>query len=238
MKRVEIPSGDPATLTLWRSLSEIADELPGEWVLVGGLMVQLHAYEHGITDVRATVDVDVLAQARPQGTLERLREALDALGFEQEAPDLDGYAYRFVRGDQIIDVLAPEGIVPPPTLGTGQRAIAIPGGSQALSRSENVVVAVDGAEFPLRRPSLLGAVLIKARSLMVHDDPASQREDLLRLLGLMEDPRTAAESLLPTERRWLLAAEARLDLDGPSSLSAAEMTNARLAFRLLTRPHE
>jgi hypothetical protein len=57
MKRVEIPSGDPATLALWRSLSEIADALPGEWVLVGGLMVQLHAYEHGITDVRATVDV-------------------------------------------------------------------------------------------------------------------------------------------------------------------------------------
>jgi len=35
-------------------VGELAERLPGEWTLIGGLMVQLHAVEHGITDVRAT----------------------------------------------------------------------------------------------------------------------------------------------------------------------------------------
>ena len=29
-------------------------------------MVQLHAIEHGVSDVRPTVDIDLLGQARPQ----------------------------------------------------------------------------------------------------------------------------------------------------------------------------
>ena len=34
------------------------------------------------------------------------------------------------------------------------------------------MVRVGERSFELRRPTLLGAILIKARSLMVHDDPA------------------------------------------------------------------
>lgn len=79
---------------------------PGEWTLIGGLMVQLHAVEHGVTDVRAA-----------------------------------------------------------------RKAVGVPGGSQALSRSQIVTVTVRGRSFELRRPTLLGAILIKARSLMVHSDP-------------------------------------------------------------------
>ena len=59
-------------------------------------------------------------------------------------------------------MLAPDGISPPPDLGAGVKAIGVPSGSQAL-RSETVTVTVGGRSFELRRPTLLGAVLIKER---------------------------------------------------------------------------
>ena len=62
----------------------------------------------------------------------------------------------------------------------------MPGGSQALVRQEEVTVRLSGNSFTLRRPTLLGAILIKARSLIVHRDLESQREDLLMLLSLDE----------------------------------------------------
>ena len=92
---------------------------------------------------------------------------------------------------------------------------------------------VEGRSFELRRPTLLGAVLIKTRSLMVHSDPETQREDLLRLLALIEDPRELAADLRKTERRWLRVAEPRLNLSGPSLLDAETMRRAGLAYRLL-----
>jgi hypothetical protein len=236
MTRIAIDVEDPQTLTLWTALGELAARLPGEWVLVGGLMVQLHALERGATDVRITADIDVLGQARPQGALNAIDDALRAEGFELVGPDLDGFAHRYRRGTLTIDVLSPEGIRPPPTIGR-QKAVGIPGGSQALSRAERVTVSVDGREFELRRPTLLGAILIKARSLMKHADPESQREDLLRLLALLEDPRATAADLRPTERRWLRAAEPRLAFDAYTMLDAGLVRRAEQAFRLLlSRP--
>jgi hypothetical protein len=147
--------------------------------------------------------------------------------------DADGYGYRYERDGLIVDLLAPDGMRNPPRMATGALALGIPGGSQALSRSEEVHITVEDISFSLRRPSLLGAVLIKARSLMVHSDPESQREDLLRLLSLIPDPRAIAGELKASERQWLLRAEARLRFGDPSQLDQSDMRNAVLAFRLL-----
>ena len=135
----------------------------------------------------------------------------------------------------MVDVLAPDGVKPPPALGVGVTAVGIPGGSQALARSETVLVRIGERSFELSRPSLLGAILIKARSLMVHSDPASQREDLLRLLSLVDEPRELATELRGTERGWLRRAEQRLDLQAPSLLVATLQRRAELAYRLLVR---
>jgi hypothetical protein len=151
MSGIELPAHPPGP---WNAVAELVELLPADWVLIGGLMVQLHAWEHGVTDVRATIDVDVLGQARPQRAL-------------------------------------------------------------------------------LRRPTLLGAVLIKARSLLVHHDPEAQREDLLRLLSLVEDPRATAAEITRPERRWLRRAEPHLRFDDPSNLPAVAMRRARQTFRLL-----
>lgn len=232
MTQVAIAVDDPGTLALWEAVAELVDRLPADWVLIGELMVQLHALEHGVRDVRVTADIDVLGQARPQGTLKSINSALLADGFELSGPDADGYANRYTRGELVVDVLAPDGIRPPARIGA-LRAIGVPGGTQALGRAETVTVSVGDHEFSLRRPSLLGAILIKARSLMQHADPDSQREDLLRLLAMVEDPRAMATQLRTTERRWLRDAEALLAWGSVSSLDEATVARARQAHRIL-----
>jgi hypothetical protein len=232
---IVVDATDPATLVLWRAVGEVAERLPPGWVLIGGLMVQLHAMEHGVVDVRPTRDIDVLGQARPRGALPAIDAALRRDGFARHDPDLDGYGHRYERDGIVVDVLAPDGVKPPPTLGGGVTAVGVPGGTQALGRSESVLVRIGERSFQLRRPTLLGAILIKARSLLVHNDPASQREDLLRLLSLIDEPRELAAELRNTERSWLRRAEERLDLQAPSLLVADLQRRAELAYRLLVR---
>jgi hypothetical protein len=79
------------------------------------------------------------------------------------------------------------------------------------------------------------AVLIKARSLMVHADPAAQREDLLALLALIDDPRRMASELRTSERTWLRVVEQRLDPSALSLLDKDRTRRAELAYRLLVR---
>ena len=159
MTEIELPRDLPGP---WGAVGELVELLPRGWVLIGGLMVQIHAWERGMTDVRATVDVDVLGQARPQGALRAIDAALTRAGFEATL-DSDGYAHRYVRGELIVDVLAPDGMNPPPTLDGTVKAVGVPGGSQALTRAETVIVRSGDQVFQLRRPTLLGALLIKAR---------------------------------------------------------------------------
>jgi hypothetical protein len=219
----------------WPAVAELVDVLPTGWVLVGGLMVQLHALERGMTDVRATIDVDVLGQARPQHLLHALDAALRQAGFEAVLSDIHGYAHRYVRDEVIVDLLAPDGLNPPATLDGTIKAVGVPGGSQALFRAETVTVRIGERAFPVRRPTLLGAVLMKARSLLVHDDPDAQRDDLLRLLSLIEDPRAASAEVTRSERGWLRNAEPRLRLDDPANLTGEDLRRARLALQLLLR---
>lgn len=138
MTIVDIDLEDEDAMQLWVAVGHLASQLPGQWTLVGGLMVQLHALEHGITDVRPTRDIDILGQSRPQDALRSIDVALRGMGFEPLLPDLDGYAHRYERDGVIVDLLAPDGINPPPDLGAGRRAIGIPAArrpSFALRRS-------------------------------------------------------------------------------------------------------
>jgi hypothetical protein len=235
MNRIELDLQDDISRRLWHGIGDLADRLPGEWVLIGGLMVQLHAVEHGVTGVRVTRDIDVLGQARPPGSLRAIDEFLRREGFEPTLPDLDGFAHRYERGGLVVDVLAPDGLNPPPELGGGVKAVGVPGGSQALKRSERVRISVDGKEFTLRRPTLLGAILIKARSIMSHANPEAQREDLLSLLALVRDPRATSAPLKTSERKWLREAEDRLDFGAPTGLEESTVRTARLTYRILTR---
>ena len=158
LKNIEVDLDDPDAIELWKSLGELAKRLPGDWLLIGGLMVQLHAVEHGVTQVRPSEAIDILGQERPPGTLEAIHAALTALDVKLQGPDLEGFARRYVNDEgRKIDVLSPEGLGAHAKIG-GVKAIGVPGGTQALAR-ETVQVTVEGSSFELRRPTLLGCDL-------------------------------------------------------------------------------
>jgi hypothetical protein len=83
---IVISAANEPALQLWHAVAESAGRLPAGWVLIGGLMVQLHAIEHGVVDVRPTRDIDVLGQARPRGALPAIDVALRSDGFENAGP--------------------------------------------------------------------------------------------------------------------------------------------------------
>lgn len=224
-----------------RTVAKVASALGEDqpWCLVGGLMVALFAIEAGEMQ-RPTADIDILADARrrPSGT-ERASVRLQELGAElREVDGLDAKrGFRFDVDGQIVDVLAPDGLGTSgaTTIG-GLRTIEIPGGTQALDRTEIVDIVVDGESFGLRRPTLIGATLLKARALAVHSRPEDQRHDIVTLLSLLNDPRAAREQITRKEQSWLRAIDDRLALDDAAlaePFAAARLRVARAAYRIL-----
>lgn len=137
----------------------------------------------------------------------------------------------------IVEILGPDGLRRPPrTLGKYE-TIGIPGGSQALKRTETVTITVDGGSARrIRRPTLLGAILLKARALQLHKRTEDQRQDLILLLSFVENPRLMASELRGGERRWLQDARGTLRLDDPllqDRFSEEQIRLARLALEIL-----
>jgi hypothetical protein len=231
---------------LWEKLGQLALEFgaDSDWCLVGGLMVQLHAYEHG-AESRPTSDIDILGNARRRPSMtERLARTLEDLDADLRLPPRTDakLAYQFVVEGETVEVLGPDGLRSHPrTLGSFE-TIMVDGGTQALKRTEAVLVSIGGAKpVVVRRPTLLGAILIKARAVArVRRDLAAHREDLIRLLTFVEDPRAEAEAgaLTSAEQGWLRDIESDLAFDDTSLVelfSAVEIERARQAFALLSR---
>lgn len=229
---------------LWQKLGELAVEFGAErdWCLVGGLMVQLHAYEHG-RESRPTTDIDILGDARRRPSMtEQLAQILKNLGGELHLPSSTDakIGYQFDVQGETVEVLGPEGLRDyPHTLGSFE-TIMVDGGTQALKRTEMVPISIGGAEpVIVRRPTLLGAIPIKARAVAsVKEKRAEHREDLIRLLTFVDDPRALADAdkLTGSERRWLRAIESDLAFDDAALVelfSNTQVERARQALALL-----
>ena len=67
---IRIDPVTPEAHQLWALALELAQALgtEREWSLIGGLMVQLHGFEHG-DELRPTVDIDLLGAARKPPTV-------------------------------------------------------------------------------------------------------------------------------------------------------------------------
>lgn len=237
MNPIEIRTPDEAELGLWRATAELATALPpGSWTLVGAQMVFLIAYEHDLPIGRTSGDVDVMMDVRAlTGATQEASVTLERLGYKLESPSLDGRAHRFRRGDTLVDVLAPDGAgarasmltIPP------GRTIAVAGGSQALARSRQLRVLLEGREVAIPCPSVLGAVLIKARAVDVADDPDKHRRDLAFLLAAIDDPRSIRAEMRKTERGWLRRRLELLDPRHPAWRTTPKAVEARIALEIL-----
>lgn len=204
---------------LWRAVLELARHAPRGWTLIGAQMVMLHAWENGVPPTRTSGDLDVLVNIRALsgGTALFARQLLE-LGFELEKVTPDGRAHRFSRGDVRVDVVAPDNIgrradlttIPP------GRTIEVPGGTQALRRTELVDVRLHDQVVKLPRPNLLGAILLKARAVDADPEPERHLGDLAFLLSLADDPHLLLEQLERRERRYLRARHALLNPNHPA----------------------
>jgi predicted nucleotidyltransferase len=237
-KPVKVAPADAEAKHLWSELGRLASRvLPKGWTLVGGLMVQLHAFEAGASGVRATTDIDILGNARVRTDFEKIARALSDDGFKLDPPSpVDRISHRWRRGGLVVDLLAPDGLRENPPVVGGLSTVQIPGGTQALERTETIEVEIGDALVKLSRPTLLGAVLIKARAIMEHADPDAQRADLVLLLSLVDDPSQTAAELKGKERNWLRDCKTLLGLDDPVLMAAfprTQVQRAQLAYRLL-----
>lgn len=147
--------------------------------------------------------------------------------------------YRFEIDGSIVEILGSEGVRDDPkTLGK-YTTFQVPGGTQALARSEIVAVSLDGGKpVYIRRPNLLGAILIKARVVKKQraEKFESDRQDLIRLLSFVEDPRATAREFKGSERRWLREVGSLLAFeDGRLAVlfSAEDLSVSEAAYRLL-----
>ena len=240
---IETPSEE--SKRLWGKAIEIAREL-GEgtrWALVGGMMVQLHAFEHQ-SDSRLTDDIDVLGDSRQRPSMtQRIAEVLQERGGEMTMPPTsnEDLGYKFDVDGDIIEVLGPDGVKGDPRTIGKYTTFKVPGGTQALNRSEVVMVTMEGEPaVAMRRPSLLGAILIKARVVAKERKEKfdSDRQDLVLLLSLIDDPRALAVEgeLKKSERKWLRNIEEKIGFSDPpipGLFPAETLARAAQAFRLL-----
>ncbi len=186
---------------------------------------------------RTTADVDALLDVRasPNATEEASRRLLRA-GFEPN-PTIGGLAYRFSRGNDIVDVLAPDHLgrranlhtVPPNT------TLEAIGGTQALNRVRDVLVDIGDAVMTVPVPSLAGAIIIKSRvSARARRSRAKHLSDLARLMVLVRDPQSLRSELSPAERRQLAG---RRELKSVGNAVWHEVDGAEdgvLAFEIVT----
>jgi hypothetical protein len=180
-------------------------------------MVLLHVLEHGQVPPQVSQDGDVVADIRAvPDALARVVTALEEAGFELESMSTDGLAHRYVRPAEprpvVVDVLAPEGVGARAVLVTTPpgRTVEVPGGTQALSRTERVTIVHEGRSGTLPRPSLLAAIVGKAAATAL-PPPDRHYRDLALLCALVDDPFTLAEQLTKKDRQRVRLAKALLD---------------------------
>lgn len=192
---VVLPALDTALAETFVALGDLDNQVPQPWTLIGGLMVLVHCAEHDVSFTRPTVDADVAAGVfTHRQTLARLTAQLAAAGFSDVTPaPLTGgpaLSYRWSRGRLRIDVVVPPHVNEehdPPRSATARASVEMPAVQQAIARSERVqLVLASGQRRWVRRPDLLGALVIKAQAAASdRRDPDRHREDLVALCQAM-----------------------------------------------------
>lgn len=193
----------------WLGVLDLYDRLSDGWTLIGGQLVHLYCAERGQFPQRPTNDADTVIDVRADPEmLQRFTGTLTDLGFESAGISAEGNQHRWVRGKALIDVLLPDGV--------GERAskrqgvsggptLPTAGGTQALQRSQVVAVTVDGRQGFVRRPNLIGALVVKAAAHSNAGDPgiARHRRDFVLLAGMITATDFMDENLTRKDRQRL-----------------------------------
>lgn len=208
------PLGEPVD-ELWEVLLKLGRTRGLPWMLIGGQMMLLLALEHGREPVQTSQDGDAVADIRAEPeALARLVAFLEREGFYVDGMSGDGRAHRYVRRGSdpapVIDALAPDNVGRRTKLTTTPpgRSIEVPGATQALHHLELVDVTLpSGSSGPVPRPSLLGAIVIKAAATTITIGGTERHfNDLALLCSLVPDPYDLAKRMDKSERKWIARA--------------------------------
>lgn len=204
---IVMPAMPAAQEQVWHALFQVADQLPAGWALVGGQMVHLLCAERGVTPLRVTTDADAVLDIRShRDMLERFTGLLLDLGYTSAGPSAEGHEHRWVNGPAMIDVLVPTNLGPraqATTGATGSTTVATRGAQQALDRAELVAVQVGHTSGQVRRPNLVGALIIKAAATSVPSGDAERHKTDFTLLATMIRPSDDLSSLTTRDRQHL-----------------------------------
>jgi len=219
---LDVPTPPGGWVHPWPNVGQIAARIgPEDWTLVGGLMVAVHAAASGIRLPRTTVDVDMVIHVETaRGRVAHIRTVLGELGYALMEPSdaRRGHAHRFIRpgtaggsategSPDIVDVMVADHPAPRVLEKLGRfPMVAIAGGTQALTRTINVRLEIDGAKVELSVPDALGAVILKSAAHLADSrDPARHLSDAAVLLACMTDPFAERERLTSgSDRKRLL----------------------------------
>lgn len=212
----------------WHGLLDLYEKVDTGWTLVGGQLVHLHCAERNHHPERPTNDVDTVVNVRANpNMLAVFTQALYDLGFVS-ATSGEGLQHRWRRGDAQIDVLLPDGIgerAAGRTGAGGAPTLTTPGGTQALDRSELVLVNVNGRLGSVRRPNLVGALVIKAAAHGATGgiDRGRHRIDFVVLSALLDrhDFRNTPATPKDRQRLGLMISACRADPTAMASADAA-----------------
>jgi hypothetical protein len=235
---IEIPDLGSEFHHMWEELIWLNESAPAPWTLIGAHMVALHGWARGREQIRPSRDADILVDVRTvtDGTV-RLSEALLGRDYSFAGASPEGVGHRFTKGQISIDVLGPDGVGARADLRTvgGARTVRVPGGTQALQRSAATEVRSRATVGTVPVPSLLGALLVKIRAILVDDQPEAQRRDAAFLLSLVDDPEAHAADLSASERRWLGRHGYLADPEQECYRGIANAEDAAIVYRRLAK---
>jgi hypothetical protein len=113
----------------------------------------------------------------------------------------------------------------------------VPGGTQALNRSERIRVEVDSKMGAIPRPDILGAMLVKLEATSLPGDPARHYQDLAYLLTILSRPMRVRPALTSKERSKLRAYQLnKRDHQAWRLLTDDEANQGHAARQLLSAP--
>ena len=227
---IVMPALSAAQAASWRAPMYLYEKVPAGWTLVGGQLVHLHCAERGSHPERPTDDIDAVVNIRAAtDMLDRFTRALLDLGFKPSTSG-DGLQHRWRRDAAQIDVLLPDRVGETAANRSGAGGaptLPTPGGTQALNRSEAVVVQVDERIGTVLRPNLVGALVMKAAAHTAVGDHARGRHrlDFVTLAALVARGDFVENSLNKKDRKRLVDMLAACRSD-PIAMEAAHAVDS------------
>ncbi len=230
--------GDDDLLPPWTTVFEVARAIDvSDWVLIGGLMVQLHARRASIPPPRATKDVDLIADVQTnRSSFVSIGATLALIGFEVAVPDArTSPIYRFTRGEEQVDLMVadhlPSGMKPRLR---ARPAFAVEGGTQALNRRDTFIVSSTSGTIRIDAPDVLGALIGKGAAFIADQrDRGRHVEDAAVLLASIDSIGVLDLTLNTNDRKRLRALVSELTTSSHSAWLALAETDVRRAERNL-----